>query len=81
MKKIQFSSGFQQINEIVLLTLVPEGAVDGPVRPDESADPPERVSSLLLDPADPNTYETSVHWPDRRCRSTSSSSSTRSWPR
>jgi hypothetical protein len=62
MKKLHFSSGFQRINEIVLLTLFQKepwtiqfDEREG-TRPDEGA-------LLILDPNDPNTYETSVHWP------------------
>lgn len=62
MKKLHFSSGFQRINELVLLTLFQKepwtlqfDEREG-TRPDEGA-------LILLDPNDPNTFETSVHWP------------------
>jgi hypothetical protein len=62
MKKLQFTSGFQRINEIVLLTLFQKEPWTLQFDARESAAPPDG-SLLVLDPADPNTYETSVHWP------------------
>jgi len=62
MKKLQFSSGFQRINEIVLLTLFQKEPWTLQYDMNEGGRP-EDGALLILDPADPNTYETSVHWP------------------
>ena len=63
MKKNNFETGFQQINELVLLTLFqkePQALVFNPM--EEVAPKPGQLTQL--DPADPNSYETSVYWPE-----------------
>jgi len=63
MKKNNFESGFQQINELVLLTLFqkePQSMVFNPM--EDTAPKPGQLTQL--DPADPNSYETSVYWPE-----------------
>lgn len=62
MKKLHFSSGFQRINEIVLLTLFQKEPWTIEFDPREGTRPDEGAL-LILDVNDPNTYETSVHWP------------------
>lgn len=62
MKKLHFSSGFQRINELVLLTLFQKEPWTVQFDPLEGTQPDEGAL-MVLDPADPNTYETSVHWP------------------
>ena len=62
MKKLQFSSGFQRLNELVLLTLFLKEPWTLDFDPNEGTTPDEGVL-LRLDPNDPNTFETSVHWP------------------
>jgi hypothetical protein len=61
-KLIQYGEGLQRINELILLTLAfkePEvftynPAVNGPIKPNQLPQ---------LDPADPLTYESQVHFP------------------
>ena len=63
MKKVHFSRGLERINEIIIRTaavfepqlLVYNAAV---------AEMPEKDNAIELDPADPLTYQTTVHWPD-----------------
>ena len=63
MKKVHFSRGLEKINEIIIRTaavfepqlLVYNAAV---------AEMPEKDNAIELDPADPLTYQTTVHWPD-----------------
>jgi hypothetical protein len=62
MKKLHFSSGFQRINELVLMTLFQKEPWTLEFDPRESSQPDEGAL-VVLDPNDPNTYETSVHWP------------------
>lgn len=62
MKKLHFSSGFQRINELILLTLFQKEPWTLEFDPREGTQPDEGAL-LMLDPNDPNTYETSVHWP------------------
>lgn len=61
-KIVQYSQGIQKINELALLTIAtkePEmftynPAFNGPIKPDQMA---------VLDPNNPITYETTVHFP------------------
>jgi ribosomal protein S8 len=62
MKKLHFSSGFQRINELILLTLFQKEPWTLEFDPREGTMPDEGAL-LVLDPNDPNTYETSTHWP------------------
>jgi hypothetical protein len=63
MKKVHFSRGLERINEVIIRTaavfepqlLVYNAAV---------AEMPEKDNAIELDPADPLTYQTTVHWPD-----------------
>lgn len=61
-KKIQYSSFFQKINELVLLTLAQKEPMSLTFDPRESTGDPT-AELMVLDPQDPNTYETSIHWP------------------
>ncbi len=63
MKKNNFETGFQQVNELVLLTLFqkePQSMMFDPM--EEVMPKPGQLTQL--DPADPNSYETSVYWPE-----------------
>jgi hypothetical protein len=63
MKKNNFESGFQQINELVILTLFqkePQSMMFNPM--EDTAPKPGQLTQL--DPADPNSYETSTYWPE-----------------
>lgn len=63
MKKIHFTKGLERINEIVIRTAAmfrPEMLMYNP----QNSAKPERDNLLQLDPADPITYKTTVHWPD-----------------
>lgn len=63
MKKNNFEVGFQQINELVLLTLFQKEPQALMYDPSEEAMPkPGQLTAL--DPFDPNSYETSVYWPE-----------------
>ena len=62
MKKLHFSSGFQRINELILLTLFQKEPWTMQFDEREGTKPDEGAL-LMLDPNDPNTFETSVHWP------------------
>ena len=61
-KMIQYGEGMQKINELVLLTLAfkePEvfvynPAINGPIKPEQLP---------ILDPQDPDTFKTQVHFP------------------
>ena len=63
MKKVHFTKGLEAINSIIIKT----AAVFEPQMlqydPSQSA-MPERDQLTVLDPADPNTYKTIVHWPE-----------------
>jgi hypothetical protein len=63
MKKIHFSRGLERINELIIRTQ----AVHEPesLQYDAwSAARPEGDHALVLDPTDPMTYQTSIHWPE-----------------
>lgn len=63
MKKIHFTKGLELVNELIIRTV----AVFEPqlltYDPTKSATP-EPDQATQLDPADPNTYKTTVHWPE-----------------
>lgn len=63
MKTNSLSRGFRQINELILLTLF-QKEPNSIYWNQSEAMAPEPGQVDVLDPADPNTYETSVHWPD-----------------
>jgi hypothetical protein len=61
-KTTNLSKLFRKLNELIILTLAQKEPAALQYDPMESARPdPEHP--LVLDPADPNTYETSIHWP------------------
>jgi hypothetical protein len=63
MKKVHFSKGLEKVNELIIRTQ----AVHEPysLTWDESeATYPEPDQAVILDPTDPNTYKTTIHWPD-----------------
>ena len=61
-KKIQYSVGFQQTNELILLTLAQKEPWSFIFNPNEST-MPEPGQLTQLDPRNPATYETNIHWP------------------
>jgi hypothetical protein len=63
MKRIHFTKGLERINEIIIKTAAvfqPEMLVYNP----SLAEVPEPDQLTQLDPADPLTYQTTVHWPE-----------------
>lgn len=60
--KIQYSGGLTKANEIILLTLAQKEPYAFVFDPTEST-APEPGQLAQLDPLNPNTYETSIHWP------------------
>lgn len=63
MKKVHFTNGLEKLNEIIIRTaavFIPELLM---YDPSQSA-APEPDMLLQLDPADPNTYKTTIHWPE-----------------
>ena len=63
MKKTHFTKGLERINELIIRTAAifrPEMLVYNPMR----AARPERDHLTQLDPADPLTYKTTIHWPE-----------------
>lgn len=61
-KKLHFSQGMRKINELVLLTLFQKEPWTLEFDPTEAGRPTEGALTRL-DPNDPNTYESSCHWP------------------
>jgi len=63
MKKVHFTNGLEKLNEIIIRTaavFMPELLV---YDPSQSAMPePDQLTEL--DPNDPNTYKTTIHWPE-----------------
>lgn len=63
MKRVHFTNGLEKLNEIIIRTaavFIPELLM---YDPSQSA-PPEPDQLLQMDPTDPNTYKTTIHWPD-----------------
>jgi hypothetical protein len=63
MKKVHFTKGLERVNEIIIRTV----AVFEPqllVYDASTSAEPERDQYTQLDPADPLTYRTTVHWPE-----------------
>jgi hypothetical protein len=63
MKKIHFTQGLEKLNEIIIKTcavFIPELLIYNP----SQAAMPEPDMLTQLDPNDPNTYKTTIHWPD-----------------
>jgi len=63
MKRIHFTKGLEKINEVIIRTVAvfePELLVYDPSK----AEQPEPDQLTQLDPADPLTYRTTVHWPE-----------------
>ena len=63
MKRVHFTKGLEKLNEIIIKTcaiFIPELLM---YDPSQSAQPePEMLTQL--DPNDPNTYKTTIHWPE-----------------
>jgi len=63
MKKTHFTKGLERTNELIIRTAAifrPEMLVYNPMR----AARPERDHLTQLDPTDPITYKTTIHWPE-----------------
>lgn len=63
MKRIHFTKGLQRINELIIRTAAvfnPEALMYNPA----IAEQPEPDQLPQLDPADPLTYRTEIHWPE-----------------
>ena len=63
MKKVHFTKGLEKVNELIIRTAAvfePQMLVYDPSR----SAMPERDQLTQLDPMDPNTYKTTVHWPE-----------------
>jgi hypothetical protein len=63
MKKIHFTKGLETVNELIIKTcavFLPELLQYDPSKMSE----PERDQLTQLDPNDPNTYKTTIHWPE-----------------
>jgi hypothetical protein len=63
MKKVHFTKGLEKVNELIIRTAAvfePQMLVYDPSR----SAMPERDQLTQLDPLDPNTYKTTVHWPE-----------------
>ena len=63
MKRINFSKGLERVNELIIRTAAafnPEMLMYNP----GTAVTPEPDQLLQLDPADPLTYRTEIHWPE-----------------
>lgn len=63
MKKVHFTRGLQKVNELVIRTAAvfePQLLAFDP----SVSEMPEKDNAIELDPTDPLTYQTTVHWPD-----------------
>jgi len=63
MKRIHFTKGLEKINEIIIRTAAifqPELLIYDPSK----AEAPEGDQLPQLDPSDPLTYKTQIHWPE-----------------
>jgi hypothetical protein len=63
MKKVHFSKGLERVNELIIRTKAvhePESLMWDP----NQASQPESDHATMLDPFDPNTYKTTIHWPE-----------------
>ena len=63
MKKVHFTRGLRKVNELVIRTAAifePQLLVYDP----SVSEKPEKDNAIELDPTDPLTYQTTVHWPD-----------------
>jgi len=63
MKKVHFTKGLIQLNELIIRTQAVHEPESLQWNPSE-ATYPEPDQLQVLDPRDPNTYRTSIHWPD-----------------
>jgi len=63
MKRTHFSKGLVQLNELIIRTQAVHEPLSLQWNPSEATFPePDQLQ--VLDPRDPNTYRTSIHWPD-----------------
>ena len=63
MKKIHFTHGLEKLNEIIIRTASIFEPQMLSFDPSQAAQP-EPDMLLVLDPNDPNTYKTTIHWPE-----------------
>jgi hypothetical protein len=63
MKKIHFTNGLEKLNEIIIRTASIFEPQMLSFDPSQAAQP-EPDMLLVLDPNDPNTYKTTIHWPE-----------------
>lgn len=62
-KRIHFTKGLEKVNELIIRTCVvfePEMLQYNPLQ----GAPPEADQAPVLNPADPLTYQTQIHWPE-----------------
>ena len=63
MKRIHFTKGLERVNELIIRTAAvfePQWLMYNP----SLGEPPEMDALPQLDPADPLTYKTQIHWPE-----------------
>lgn len=63
MKKAHFTKGLKRVNELIIRTQAVHEP-DSLVWDERYASLPESDQLTQLDPADPNTYRTEIHWPE-----------------
>lgn len=63
MKKIHFSKGLERVNELIIRTQAIHEPESLTWDPSEAAEP-EKDQLTVLDPQDPVTYKTTIHWPE-----------------
>jgi hypothetical protein len=63
-KKVQYTPGFKQVNEHIMLHLAIFEPQALQYNPYLSSVRPDADQMLALDPADPLTYRTEIFWPD-----------------
>ena len=63
MKKAHFSKGLKRLNELIIRTQAVHEP-DSLLWDERVASLPESDQLTQLDPADPNTYRTEIHWPE-----------------
>lgn len=62
-KRIQYEHLLKQINELVMLTIAVKEPLELQYTPEEEEAPLRPGQLEILDPSDPLTYQTTVHWP------------------
>ena len=62
-KKIQYTLGLQRINELVLMTIAVKEPLALEYNPSLAETPLREGQLQVLDPADPISYQSVIHWP------------------